>query len=94
MKSYSKRTWLNDPEKESTGSVVCFSGLSSWIGAGNTKPPWTRFIEIADCRRKITLHQSDTDSDKEYIEKIEILLEEITQYLGHLKMESNQDKEG
>ena len=87
MKSYSKRTWLNVPEKESTGSVVCFSGMSSWIKSGDTSPHWTRFVEIADCKGKVTLHQSFTDTDAEYINKIELLSNEINDYLKHLKSE-------
>lgn len=82
---YNRRKWLNPPNSSSTGSIVCFSGLANWIDDG--KRPISRFIEIADCHSKIRIHQSQFETQEQYLKKVEVLKGELELYIEVLKKE-------
>jgi len=82
--SYSKREWLNKPESRSTGSVVAFDGYVDY-GDGNGLER-TMFLEIADCHCKTKLHKTNYDTVDDFIQKIELLQENIEQFINYLKL--------
>lgn len=80
---YNKRTWLNAESCDSTGSIVAFDGKVTDID--NKKEYTQRFLEIADCRRKIRLHQTSDDTDEDFLNKMKLLKSEIEQFIHHLE---------
>lgn len=80
---YNKRTWLNSIKSDSTGSVVAFDGKVTDID--NERSYDQRFLEIADCRNKVRLHQTSDDTKEDFIEKMELLHYEIGAFIDHLK---------
>lgn len=80
--NYNKRVWLNNYSCSSTGSVVAFDGEK--VYAENDIEKY-RFLEISDCKRKITLHQTEFDSDIQFINKLKKLKLEIELFIKHLE---------
>lgn len=80
---YNKRTWLNEIDSDSTGSVVAFDGEVTDLDSGKRYPQ--RFLEIADCRNKTRLHQTSDDSKQDFIDKIKLLRSEIDLFIKHLE---------
>lgn len=81
VKRYNKRTWLNDISSSSTGSVVAFDGQV--VYAEDDINDYS-FLEISDCKGKITLHRTDYDTQKDFIKKLEKLNKEIKLFINHL----------
>lgn len=79
---YCKRVWLNRQECPSTGSVVCHDGTYNY---GDEKTTPDTFIEIADCRNKIRLHQSVLDTKEDFVCKLKILKDQIEMFIAHLE---------
>lgn len=83
MRSYNKRIWLNSRKSDSTGSVVAFDGFVTDI---DTKNEYTqRFLEIADCKCKVRLHQTSDDTKADFIKKMKILKREVELFINHLE---------
>lgn len=83
---YNNRVWLNSENSASTGSVVCFDGiLDSWEGMYRSM-----FVEISDCRNKIRLHNSYSDTKEEFIIKLENLQDILTDFIKHLKEDNHE----
>lgn len=82
MKQYNKRTWLNPITKDASSSVVAFNGTVTDF-KGKVYP--STFLEISDCQRKIRLHQTADDSREDFIEKLELLKNEIELFIKNLK---------
>lgn len=78
---YNSRKWLNSERYRSTGSVVCFDGMTEF-SEGTDRDS---FIEIADCRGKVRLHKSSDDSSEEFIFKLTLLRYEIDRFINHLR---------
>lgn len=81
--TYSSRTWLNHGRSDSTGSVVAFDGKVTDLDTGNKYTQ--RFLEVADCRGKVRLHQTSDDSKEQFIQKMKILRDEINLFINHLE---------
>ena len=82
---YNRRTWLNSNKSDSTGSVVAFDGKITDL---DTKKKYTqRFLEIADCRRKVGLHKTSDDTDEDFLNKMKLLRNEIDKFIKHLERE-------
>ena len=79
--TYNKRTWLNADDSPSTGSVICFDGDVKW----HDETIHTMFLQISDCCQSVRLHKSDNDTKEDFINKIELLKNEIEEFLNHLK---------
>lgn len=83
MRTYNKRTWLNNKESSSTSSIVAFDG--------NVKYPdktyRDTFVKISDCRNSIRLQKKDTEPMEEFITKLKLLKTEIEQFINHLSDE-------
>ena len=77
---YSGRKWLNPKNSRSTGSIVCFDGMTEFCEGLDRDS----FIEIADCRGKVKLHKSSDDSSEEFIYKLTLLRDEIDRFIDHL----------
>ena len=82
---YKSETWLNNEDSPSTGSIVCYDGDIEYSDDG--EQPCV-FIEIADCHNKVRLHQSHTDTTKEFVNKIDFLITELTRFRNHLEFAS------
>lgn len=78
---YNSRRWLNSEKSRSTGSVVCFDGMTE----SSEGPDRDSFIEIADCRGKARLHKSSDDSLAEFIHRLTLLRYEIDRFIDHLR---------
>ena len=78
---FNERVWLNSKTSASTGSIVCFDGiLNSWDGMYRSM-----FVEIGDCKGKVRLHNSYTETKEEFIDKLEYLAETLKTFINHLK---------
>ena len=51
---YNTRTWLNGSNSRSTGSIVCYDGVTKFCDGVDRDS----FVEISDCHSKIRLHKS------------------------------------
>ena len=79
---YNSRTWLNSLNSDSTGSVVAFDGdVMLW----NKELTPSTFLEISDCRNKVRLHMNEDDSKAHFIQKMNILKDEIQLFINHLE---------
>ena len=83
---YNTREWLNSINSPSTGSIVCFNGITKYSDGLDTNC----FIELADCHQKARIHKSFSDTMDDWIYKVEILHNSIAQYLTHLKTKYNK----
>lgn len=81
---YNKRTWLNHIKSDSTSSVVAFDGKVTY----NDQSVDERFLEIADCRNKIRLHQNTDDNKKDFIIKMRLLKSAINAFINHLEQQN------
>jgi len=82
VRHYNRRVWLNDEESSSTGSLVCFHGLTQWNR--DTEPQLTMFIEVADCHDKIRLHNTANENRENFIQKLNLLVKELSMFLEFL----------
>lgn len=80
MKPFVSRKFLNSPTSPSTGTVYAYHGTAPWDKSRKTK-----FFEISDCHQSARLHQSDIDSDEDFIEKLEIIQNTLKKFIKHLK---------
>ncbi len=80
MKQYKKECNLNSKNSPSTGSCVAFYGKSPW----KIKGPYM-FLEISDCSGKIRLHNSRTDTTKDFLNKMKKLQKEINNFVDFLE---------
>lgn len=78
---YNTRAWLNSDDSPSTGSIVCFSGLTKYSDGIDTNC----FIEMADCHQKARIHKTFSDTMEDWILKVETLHKNIENYLTYLK---------
>ncbi len=78
---YNKRTWLNPDNSDSTGSVVAFDGKVTY----HNEFLDSRFLEIADCKNKIRLHQTTDETKEDFIAKMKLLKSEIEQFINYLE---------
>lgn len=80
MIRYNKRRWLNSEDSPSTGNIVCFDGDTTHNGnvARNI------FVSISDCYNSARLHMTEDDSVGDFIEKITLLRDELTNFINHL----------
>lgn len=78
---YNKRAWLNPDESDSTSSVIAFNGMVTRYDESIED----LFLEISDCSRKIRLHQTQDDTKKDFITKMEILKDNIESFIDYLK---------
>jgi len=76
---YNKRTWLNDIDKPSTGSMVSYHGQSDWSEKDIC------FIELADCHSKIRLHKTDNDTMQEFCRKLRTIANDAELFAKYLE---------
>lgn len=82
---YNRRIWLNPENSRSTGSLVCFDGITEFSDGTDRDS----FIEIADCHGKVRLHKLNDDSVTEFIQKLSAIRNEIDFFINHLKTKKN-----
>ena len=80
MIRYNKRQWLNSEESPSTGNIVCFDGDTT----NNGNIARNIFVSISDCYNSARLHMTEDDSIEDFIEKITLLRNELTNFINHL----------
>ena len=80
MIRYNKRQWLNSEDSPSTGNIVCFDRDTTHNGnvARNI------FVSISDCYNSARLHMTEDDSVEDFVEKITLLRDELTNFINHL----------
>lgn len=88
-KTYSRKTYyksvmqLNPDNSPSTGSIVCYDGDIEYSDDG-VQP--CVFVEIADCRQKVRLHRTHTDATKDFLSKIDLMINELKKFRNHLEL--------
>jgi hypothetical protein len=75
--------WLNKRGHSSTGSVVVYHGPTSWTRGGEYGEQ--TFLELSDCRGKVTLHRAESDSMQDFIVKMEKLRGVLNGFIVALK---------
>jgi hypothetical protein len=85
MIRYNKRRWLNSEISPSTGNIVCFDGDITHNGndARNI------FVSISDCYNSARLHMTEDDSVEDFVKKITLLRDELTNFINHLNNHLN-----
>lgn len=80
MIRYNKRQWLNSENSPSTGNIVCFDGDITHNGniARNI------FVSISDCYNSARLHMTEDDSVEDFVKKITLLRDELTDFINNL----------
>jgi len=78
--TFKSEKWLNPLSSPSTGSVICYHGQSPW----NKQKEKIAFVQINDCHNSVRLHKVDSDSKKDFANKIGVLIEELEQYRNYL----------
>lgn len=86
-KYYKSVTQLNPDDSPSTESIVCYDGDIEYSDDG-VQP--SVFVEIADCHGKVRLHQAHTDTTKEFVEKIDLMIIALNHFRNHLESKSPQ----
>lgn len=86
-KLYNKRTWLNDIKSSSSSSIVTFDGDVEY----SDKTYRDIFVKIYDCKNSITLHRKESESMKEFTQKLELLKKEIESFITHLKNKRDEN---
>ena len=78
---YNRRIWLNKEDSPSTGNLVCFDGNTTWHGEifRNT------FLQISDCSWSVRLHKTEDNDITDFIDKMELLRDEIDLFISYLK---------
>ena len=80
---YSKRVWLNKNDSPSTGNMVAFDGDIQW----RDETVRSTFLQISDCGVSARLHKADNDKIEDFIDKIELLKNEVQLFIDYLKKE-------
>ena len=78
--------WLNPINSPSTGSVVCYDGMTDFSdGLGRNA-----FLQISDCHNIIRLHKCYADTVGDFVKKLRILRNEIDTFIKHLEDEPRE----
>ena len=82
IKKYVKKIWLNPKDSASTGSIVVFDGPYKY--KSDMEEIRDSFVEIKDCSNGIRLHRTFEDSEQNFINKVKILRDVLTDFIKHL----------
>ena len=81
---YIKKTFLASDTCPSTSTVVCYEGPPSWVD--KERPEFReKFFEVSNCHNKIRLHQTDLETDEDFIEKLCKLKKDLDDFIDYLK---------
>lgn len=86
MNIYSRKTWINDELSPSTAFICAYDGRVEY-GDSNYRHT---YLKIGDCNKIVHLHKADYDSDSDFIKKLELLSNEITEFIKHLRANYEQ----
>lgn len=78
---YNKRTWLNKPDSPSTGNVVAYDGYYEVDG----KSYRNLFLSVSDCYNSARLHKTESDTVEDFIDKLKLLNENISDFIKYLE---------
>jgi len=82
---YIKKIFLAGETCPSTSTVVCYEGPPSWVD--KERPEFReKFFEVGNCHDKIRLHQTDLETDADFIEKLTRLKNELEGFIDYLNM--------
>lgn len=79
-KEYISKKWLNPPSSSFTSTVAAYDKTYDKDGA--CRSTW---LKISDCYRGIHLHPDDDNNIDDFINKLELLKDEISLFIEHLK---------
>ena len=85
---YNKRTFLNKNTSPSTGNIACFNGATIW----KSKKYRNTFISISDCNCSVRLHKIEDDTMEDFIDKLKLLKNEISDFIDYLEKEKTNEK--
>lgn len=80
---YNSRKFLNSDNSPSTGSICCYDGAVKFNTMKSREK--VMFVEIADCHQKARLHKSGDDTNKDFIDKVKLLRDELNSFIEHLE---------
>lgn len=84
---YNKRIWLNDENCPSTGSMVAYDGLEII----DSKSYINQYLKISDCYHIIKLHRAKYDTEKDFLNKLILMRNELNLYIEHLQNKMNNE---
>jgi hypothetical protein len=79
---YNRRTWLNKENSPSNGNVVAFDGMRKDYDGKEYR---STNLSIGDCHEWVRLHKTEDDTMDDFIDKMELLKNEIQLFIEHLK---------
>ena len=71
-------------QNSSTASITCYYGDVTYVRRGSET---TGFVEIADCRGKVEIHQQHKEVFADYYDKLKTLQAELDAYIKWLDKE-------
>lgn len=77
---YNTRTWVNDDDSPSTGSIVCYDGMYT----DDDKPFRNLFVEVSSCHEKARLHKMWNEHPDLFYNKIKMMRDALTDFMRHL----------
>ena len=81
---YNRRVWLNKFDSPSLGSIVAYDGEIEYSDGTER----TIFLAVSDCTKTIKLTKN-TEPIGDFIQKMELLRNEIDLFINHLKENKN-----
>lgn len=78
---YNKRVWLNKENSASTGNMIAFDGLTTL----RKEKIRNTFLSISDCYSTIRLHPTEDDTMDDFIDKMKILRNNISDFISYLE---------
>lgn len=80
-KLYSQRIWLNDEDSPSTGNAVAYDGIVDDYG----EPYHSTFLNVSDCHVTAHLHKAQYDTTEDFLNKMRLLRDFISDFVNHLE---------
>jgi len=83
---YNKRVWLNPESCSYTGSLIAYhERYENW----RSKEDYM-YLEIADCRHKISLHCADHETKDDFLVKMKLIRDELNSFIDRLEEKDNR----
>jgi hypothetical protein len=80
---YCRKIFLADEDLSSTSTLVCYEGPPAW--KDKDRPEFReKFVEIGNCHCKIRLHKTDAETDRQFLLKIALLRDQLSEFLDYL----------
>ena len=86
MSTFHKRKFLNP---KGSASVVAFHGETQYYNSEGVEEVY--FLEVSDCRNKISLHKTKSDSVEDFVNKMKKLRCVLDEFIEYLEFKQKYD---